>query len=99
MHFPHAGLCLNYLHLYCTVLIKIAYKVVLLISAESTLDSLNEGMPKNNQIKVSKKNDIVSIEKIVGSVLELSTKRLFLICQVPVKKKAANCFCFTAYWK
>ena len=48
--------------------------------------------PKNNQIKVSKKNDIVSIEKIVGSVIELSTKRLFLIGQVPVKKRLQTVF-------
>ena len=50
--------------------------------------------PKNNQIKVSKKNDIVSIEKIVGSVIELSTKRLFLIGQKPVKK---GCKLFLLY--
>ena len=57
-----------------------------LLNLARTSDSLNEGLPrKNGQKNVTKKTIFVSMKKIVGSTLDLSTKAVFSLDKYQLK--------------
>ena len=57
-------------------------------------DHINDGLPnKNDHIKVSKKMLFLSMEKIVGSALELSAKGIFSLDKKPTKIYGLKTLC------
>ena len=80
-------------------LLQIVY-ICIQLNLLRTSDSLNEGLPIKWPEKSFKENDIFSMEKIVGSTLDLSTKAVFSLDEYQLKTMGRkHCFCYSTYRK